>query len=135
MLITGVTSGLGRALAEHFMEAGHTVVGCARRAELGGPSDWASLDLSAYTAYAPAEYGVRLAKYCISLWSTAGAANVRVELVATFAKAPSVSVWLIRWQGGAATTGCIHRNRLQRHRPMNRRRKTSRFMMPPAKNR
>lgn len=30
ILITGVTRGLGRALAEAFIQAGHTVVGCGR---------------------------------------------------------------------------------------------------------
>ncbi len=30
VVITGATRGLGRAMAERFMEAGHTVVGCGR---------------------------------------------------------------------------------------------------------
>jgi NAD(P)-dependent dehydrogenase (short-subunit alcohol dehydrogenase family) len=30
IVITGVTRGLGRALAERFMELGHTVIGCGR---------------------------------------------------------------------------------------------------------
>jgi NAD(P)-dependent dehydrogenase (short-subunit alcohol dehydrogenase family) len=30
IVITGVTRGLGRALAERFMERGHTVIGCGR---------------------------------------------------------------------------------------------------------
>jgi len=35
VLITGVTRGLGRAMAEEFVKQGHTVVGCARsRAEI-----------------------------------------------------------------------------------------------------
>ena len=44
IVISGVTSGLGRALAVHFMQHGHTVLGCGRRkaaiAELasGSPS-------------------------------------------------------------------------------------------------
>jgi NAD(P)-dependent dehydrogenase (short-subunit alcohol dehydrogenase family) len=33
IVITGVTRGLGRALAEVFLEAGHTVAGCGRSAE------------------------------------------------------------------------------------------------------
>ena len=33
ILITGVTRGLGRALAERFIEAGHTVIGCGRSRE------------------------------------------------------------------------------------------------------
>lgn len=33
ILITGVTRGLGRALAEWYMTAGHTVIGCGRSAE------------------------------------------------------------------------------------------------------
>jgi NAD(P)-dependent dehydrogenase (short-subunit alcohol dehydrogenase family) len=33
ILITGVTRGLGRALAEWYMENGHTVIGCGRGAE------------------------------------------------------------------------------------------------------
>lgn len=34
ILITGVTKGLGRALAEWYMTNGHTVVGCGRSAEI-----------------------------------------------------------------------------------------------------
>jgi len=30
IVITGVTRGLGQALAEHYMQAGHTVIGCGR---------------------------------------------------------------------------------------------------------
>ena len=33
ILITGVTRGLGRALAEHYMQEGHTVIGCGRSAD------------------------------------------------------------------------------------------------------
>ncbi|MBI1375086.1 MAG: SDR family NAD(P)-dependent oxidoreductase [Phycisphaera sp.] len=33
IVITGVTRGLGRALAHRFAEAGHTVIGCGRSAE------------------------------------------------------------------------------------------------------
>jgi NAD(P)-dependent dehydrogenase (short-subunit alcohol dehydrogenase family) len=33
IVITGVTRGLGRALAEEFMRAGHTVIGCGRSGE------------------------------------------------------------------------------------------------------
>ena len=33
MLITGVSRGLGRALAIEFAKRGHTVAGCARNAE------------------------------------------------------------------------------------------------------
>ena len=33
ILITGVTRGLGRALAEYYMAEGHTVIGCGRGAE------------------------------------------------------------------------------------------------------
>lgn len=34
-LITGARKGLGRALAEHYVTAGHEVVGCSRK-----PADW-----------------------------------------------------------------------------------------------
>ena len=34
ILITGVTRGLGRALAEWYMANGHTVIGCGRSAEI-----------------------------------------------------------------------------------------------------
>jgi 3-oxoacyl-[acyl-carrier protein] reductase len=34
-LITGARKGLGRALAEHYVAAGHDVVGCSRK-----PADW-----------------------------------------------------------------------------------------------
>lgn len=33
ILITGVTRGLGRALAEHYIQEGHTVIGCGRGAD------------------------------------------------------------------------------------------------------
>src|ERR1051326_1020500 len=33
IVITGVTRGLGRALAEEFIRAGHTVIGCGRGGE------------------------------------------------------------------------------------------------------
>ena len=52
--ITGVTRGLGRALAEGLARAGHRVVGCGRTAEaighlrsvLGHPHDLAELDVT-----------------------------------------------------------------------------------------
>ncbi|MHB1557017.1 MAG: SDR family oxidoreductase [Isosphaeraceae bacterium] len=52
--ITGVTRGLGRALAESLAQAGHRVVGCGRtaeaisrlRAKLGHPHDVAELDVT-----------------------------------------------------------------------------------------
>jgi NAD(P)-dependent dehydrogenase (short-subunit alcohol dehydrogenase family) len=56
--ITGVTRGLGHALAERLARAGHTVVGCGRSAEaiahqgaaLGRPHDLAALDVTHDTA-------------------------------------------------------------------------------------
>src|SRR6185437_1750757 len=52
--ITGVTRGLGRALAEGLARAGHRVVGCGRtaraiaslRAAIGHPHDLAELDVT-----------------------------------------------------------------------------------------
>jgi NAD(P)-dependent dehydrogenase (short-subunit alcohol dehydrogenase family) len=54
IVLTGVTRGLGRALAEHFIELGHTVLGCGRSAvELdhlrrlfGSPHDFAAVDVA-----------------------------------------------------------------------------------------
>ena len=54
VVITGVTKGLGRALAEGLARAGHRVVGCGRtagairqlRAVLGHPHDLAELDVT-----------------------------------------------------------------------------------------
>jgi NAD(P)-dependent dehydrogenase (short-subunit alcohol dehydrogenase family) len=54
VVITGVTRGLGRALAEGIARAGHRVVGCGRTAEaigqlrrdLGHPHDLAELDVT-----------------------------------------------------------------------------------------
>jgi len=34
ILITGVTKGLGRALAEWYIKQGHTVIGCGRSVEI-----------------------------------------------------------------------------------------------------
>jgi NAD(P)-dependent dehydrogenase (short-subunit alcohol dehydrogenase family) len=55
VVITGVTRGLGRAMANEFARLGHTVVGCGRsqkeiaqiRAELGKPHDFALVDVAA----------------------------------------------------------------------------------------
>jgi len=53
ILITGVTKGLGRALAEWYMANGHTVVGCGRSAEIlemrftyPAPHDFAVVDVT-----------------------------------------------------------------------------------------
>lgn len=54
VLITGVTRGLGRAMAKEFAGLGHTVVGCGRsekeivelRTELKKPHDFAVLDVA-----------------------------------------------------------------------------------------
>lgn len=50
--ITGVSRGLGRALVDRFVEAGHTVLGCSRsgiaklRAAHGEPHHFASVDIT-----------------------------------------------------------------------------------------
>lgn len=53
ILITGVTRGLGRALAEWYIANGHTVLGCGRSAEIlnlrfshGSPHDFTALDVT-----------------------------------------------------------------------------------------
>jgi NAD(P)-dependent dehydrogenase (short-subunit alcohol dehydrogenase family) len=54
IVLTGVSRGLGRALAERFAEAGHTVLGCARSADavaalaerLGAPHAFAAVDVA-----------------------------------------------------------------------------------------
>lgn len=53
ILITGVTRGLGRALAEWYIARGHTVVGCGRSAEIlnlrfthPAPHDFTALDVA-----------------------------------------------------------------------------------------
>lgn len=53
IVITGVTKGLGRALAEWFIAHGHTVVGCGRSAEIlnmrfmhPAPHDFTALDVT-----------------------------------------------------------------------------------------
>jgi NAD(P)-dependent dehydrogenase (short-subunit alcohol dehydrogenase family) len=53
IVLTGVTRGLGRAMAEQFIEMGHTVLGCGRsefelaqlRQHFGPPHDFASVDV------------------------------------------------------------------------------------------
>jgi NAD(P)-dependent dehydrogenase (short-subunit alcohol dehydrogenase family) len=55
VVITGVTRGLGRAMALEFAQLGHTVLGCGRsqkeiqqlRAELGKPHDFAAVNVAA----------------------------------------------------------------------------------------
>jgi NAD(P)-dependent dehydrogenase (short-subunit alcohol dehydrogenase family) len=55
ILITGVSRGLGRAMAEEFTRLGHTVLGCGRsekeieqlRKRFAGPHDFAVVDVSA----------------------------------------------------------------------------------------
>lgn len=54
VVITGVTHGLGRAMAEQFIERGHTVLGCARTQKeirhlndtFGKPHDFYAVDVS-----------------------------------------------------------------------------------------
>jgi len=53
ILITGVTRGLGRALAEWYIANGHTVIGCGRSAEIltlrfahPAPHDFTALDVA-----------------------------------------------------------------------------------------
>jgi NAD(P)-dependent dehydrogenase (short-subunit alcohol dehydrogenase family) len=52
IVITGVTRGLGRALAEWYIAHGHTVIGCGRSAEIlnlrfthAAPNDFTALDV------------------------------------------------------------------------------------------
>ena len=55
VLITGVTRGLGRAMAEEFIRLGHTVLGCGRsqneiaqlKNKSGPPHDFEAVDVSA----------------------------------------------------------------------------------------
>jgi NAD(P)-dependent dehydrogenase (short-subunit alcohol dehydrogenase family) len=54
IVLTGVTRGLGRSLAERFADLGHRVVGCGRTADRladlsalpGGPHEFAAVDVS-----------------------------------------------------------------------------------------
>lgn len=54
IVLTGVTRGLGRAMAEQFIEQGHTVLGCGRseselghlRQRFGPPHDFAAVDVT-----------------------------------------------------------------------------------------
>ena len=61
IVLTGATRGLGRALVPHFVQAGHTVVGCGRSAEavaelqrqFGSPHRFAAVDVSDAAAVTP----------------------------------------------------------------------------------
>ena len=54
IVLTGVTRGLGRALAEELIALGHTILGCGRSAEelaglrqrFGSPHDFAAVDVA-----------------------------------------------------------------------------------------
>lgn len=54
IVITGVSRGLGRVMTEQFIQAGHTVLGCARstkaiedlRQQFGSPHDFAAVDVT-----------------------------------------------------------------------------------------
>ena len=54
IVLTGVTRGLGRAMAEQFIEQGHTVLGCGRsldeltrlRQRFGPPHDFAAVEVT-----------------------------------------------------------------------------------------
>jgi NAD(P)-dependent dehydrogenase (short-subunit alcohol dehydrogenase family) len=58
ILITGVTQGLGRAMLDEFIQAGHTVLGCGRSQEnidglnqkYGRPHEFYSVDISSDAA-------------------------------------------------------------------------------------
>jgi NAD(P)-dependent dehydrogenase (short-subunit alcohol dehydrogenase family) len=60
IVITGVTRGLGRALAEEFIRGGHTVIGCGRsgdaifdlRMAYQAPHDFTVLDVGLDTKVA-----------------------------------------------------------------------------------
>ncbi|WP_438483516.1 SDR family oxidoreductase [Oleiharenicola lentus] len=59
IVITGVTKGLGRALAEWYISHGHTVVGCGRSAEVlnlrlthPSPNDFTAVDVTEETRVA-----------------------------------------------------------------------------------
>ncbi len=60
IVITGVTRGLGRALAEYYIKAGHTVIGCGRSGDAifdlrlthGAPHDFAVVDVALDTKVA-----------------------------------------------------------------------------------
>jgi len=58
IVITGVTQGLGRAMADEFVRRGHTVLGCGRsrgqieklKAAFGKPHEFSSVDVSSNDA-------------------------------------------------------------------------------------
>src|SRR3974377_2255981 len=58
VVLTGVTRGLGRAMAEEFMRLGHTVAGCGRaerdiaalHGKFGPPHDFRTVDIASYEA-------------------------------------------------------------------------------------
>lgn len=59
IVLTGCTRGLGRALVDEFVKAGHTVVGCGRGAQImelrmtfGQPHDFSVVDVSQETKVA-----------------------------------------------------------------------------------
>ena len=78
IVITGVSRGLGRALADEFVQAGHTVIGCARSApaiwELqqthGSPHRFDTLDITDDAA---------VRRWCVSVLAGDGAPDLVIN--------------------------------------------------------
>src|SRR5690348_7501718 len=45
VLVTGTRTGIGRWLAEHLLQSGHTVLGCSRRPPTGMPAGYRHFDV------------------------------------------------------------------------------------------
>lgn len=92
VVITGVTRGLGRAMAEKFIELGHTVLGCGRsgahiehlRSAFGPPHDFAVVDVCKE---------LQVQAWALRLWSQYGPPDLLLNNAALVNK--NAPLWMV----------------------------------------